>query len=95
MYLGADLSYVNEVEQLGGVFFEDGSARDPFAILQGRGANIARVRLWHTPTWTAYSTLSDVQRTITRAKALGMAVMLDIHYSDTWADPAKQIIPAA
>lgn len=95
MYLGADLSYVNEIEDYGGVFYDNGHAKDPFLILKEHGANVVRVRLWHTPTWTQYSTFADVQRTIQRAKALGMAVLLDIHYSDTWADPAKQIIPAA
>lgn len=93
MYLGADLSYVNEVEACGGVFYQNGQSVDPFALLQSRGANIVRVRLWHTPTWTRYSDLLDVQRTIRRAKDLGMTVLLDFHYSDTWADPGKQIIP--
>jgi arabinogalactan endo-1,4-beta-galactosidase len=95
MFLGADLSYVNEVEDRGGVFYQNGHAQDPFHILKERGANIVRVRLWHTPTWTAYSNFADVQRTIRRAKALDMAVLLNFHYSDTWADPGKQIIPAA
>jgi arabinogalactan endo-1,4-beta-galactosidase len=95
MFLGADLSYVNEVEDRGGVFTHNGCADDPFRILKAHGANIVRVRLWHTPTWTAYSNFADVQRTLRRAKALDMATMLDIHYSDTWADPGKQIIPAA
>jgi len=95
MYLGGDLSYVNEVEDNGGRFYQSGQPKDPFTILSQHGANIVRVRLWHTPTWTAYSNLADVQRTIRRAKALGMVILLDFHYSDTWADPAKQIIPAA
>lgn len=95
MYLGADISYVNEVEDNGGLFYHKGQAKDPFQILTQHGANIARVRLWHNPTWTQYSNLADVERTIRRSKALGMAVLLDFHYSDTWADPAKQIIPAA
>jgi arabinogalactan endo-1,4-beta-galactosidase len=95
MYLGGDLSYVNEVEDHGAVFFDKGQAQDLFKIMKDYSANIVRVRLWHAPTWTAYSDLADVKRTIQRAKALDMAVMLDFHYSDTWADPAKQIIPAA
>ncbi len=95
MYLGADLSYINEVEDYGGVFYSGSQAKDPFAIFQEHGANIVRVRLWHTPDWTAFSTLSDVERTIQRAKEHGLNVLLDFHYSDTWADPAKQIIPSA
>ncbi len=96
MYLGADLSYINEVEDSGGIFYSEGSAADPFQVLRHAGANIVRVRLWHTPDhWSKYSTLADVERTIRRARALGYHILLDFHYSDTWADPAKQIIPAA
>jgi arabinogalactan endo-1,4-beta-galactosidase len=94
-YLGADLSYVNEMEDCGGQYRTQGELVDPFALFSQSGANLVRVRLWHTPTWTNYSTLADVKKTITRAKAQGMAVLLDFHYSDTWADPSKQIIPAA
>ncbi len=94
-YVGADLSYVNEMEDCGGQYRANGELVDPFALFSQYGANLVRVRLWHTPTWTQYSTLPDVKKTIARAKAQGMAVLLDFHYSDTWADPSKQIIPAA
>lgn len=95
MFLGADVSFINEVEDSGGVYFDGEIPVDPFILLASRGANIARARLWHTPTRTAYSTLADVKRTFRRAKAAGMTLMLDFHYSDDWADPAKQVIPAA
>jgi arabinogalactan endo-1,4-beta-galactosidase len=95
IYLGADLSYVNEMEAYGGQYRRNGQVCDPFRLFRDYGANLVRVRLWHTPTWTQYSTLSDVEKTIRRARALGMCVLLDMHYSDSWADPAKQIIPAA
>lgn len=94
-YLGVDLSYVNEMEDCGGEYRVDGEVTDPFEIFSDYGANLVRVRLWHTPTWTEYSTLVDVKKTIARAKALDMAVLLDFHYSDTWADPDHQTIPAA
>ncbi|WP_188151839.1 glycoside hydrolase family 53 protein [Teredinibacter waterburyi] len=94
-YLGADLSYVNEMEDCGASYQYQGEAIDPYLLFAQAGANIVRVRLWHTPAWTNYSTLADVTRTIQRAHAAGMQVLLDIHYSDTWADPEKQIIPAA
>jgi arabinogalactan endo-1,4-beta-galactosidase len=94
-YLGADLSYVNEMEAHGGQYRRNGQVIDPFRLFRDYGANLVRVRLWHTPTWTQYSTLSDVERTIRRARASGMSVLLDLHYSDSWADPARQIIPAA
>ncbi len=94
-YLGVDLSYVNEMEDCGGEYRVNGEVTDPFQIFSDYGADLVRVRLWHAPTWTDYSTLPDVKKTISRAKAHGMAVLLDFHYSDTWADPSKQIIPAA
>ena len=54
------------------------------------------MRLWNDPSeWTAYSDIKDVEKTIGRSKELGMDVLLNFHYSDTWADPGKQIIPAA
>ncbi len=94
-YLGADLSYVNEMDDCGAVFRVGGEPRDPYQIFADYGANLVRIRLWHTPDWTDYSTLEDVIRSLRRAQALGMDVLLDFHYSDTWADPGKQIIPAA
>lgn len=94
-YFGVDLSYVNEMEDCGAVYRVDGEPRDPYEIFHDAGANLVRLRLWHTPDWTEYSTLDDVTRAIERAKALDMTVLLDFHYSDTWADPGKQIIPAA
>jgi arabinogalactan endo-1,4-beta-galactosidase len=94
-YLGVDLSYVNEIEDCGGEYRVNGTLTDPFVLFSEYGANLVRVRLWHTPTWTEYSTLDDVKKSIGRAKAQGMVVLLDFHYSDTWADPGKQIIPAA
>lgn len=95
LYLGGDLSYVNEMEDCGGKFRDNGKEVDPYALFSERGANIVRVRLFHTPTWTRYSNLQDVTRTIRRSQAAGMKVLLDFHYSDDWADPGDQIIPAA
>ncbi|WP_268123084.1 glycoside hydrolase family 53 protein [Roseivirga pacifica] len=95
-YYGADLSYVNEMEDCGATYYNaDGDAQDPFEIFQQAGTNLVRVRLWHNAEWTDYSDLEDAKQTISRAKALGMNVLLDFHYSDDWADPAKQEIPAA
>lgn len=94
-YLGADLSYVNEMEDCGAVFYENQQAKYPFAIFSDHQANIVRFRLWHTPDWTEYSTLSDVMKSIGRAKNEGFSVLLDFHYSDTWADPGHQLIPTA
>ncbi|SNR56652.1 glycoside hydrolase family 53 protein [Lutibacter flavus] len=95
-YYGADLSYVNEMEECGAIYKDlNGATKDPFKIFNEAGANIIRVRLWHNPTWTNYSNYEDVKLTISRAKAEGMKVLLDFHYSDTWADPSTQEIPEA
>ncbi len=100
--MGVDLSYVNQVEDYGGVYRDSGKVKDCFRILKDYGANTVRVRLWHMPAWVGklnngklYYDLFGVEKTIRRAKEDGMAVSLDIHYSDTWADPQKQETPAA
>ena len=92
---GADMSYVNEMEDCGAVYRDGGEVRDPFEILADKGANLARFRLWHNPRWTDYSTLPDVIKSIRRARANGMKVLLNFHYSDDWADPQHQRISAA
>lgn len=95
-YYGADLSYVNEMLDCGAEYFtSDGEKKDPYEIFSEAGCNLVRLRLWHTPDWTDYSNFEDVKLAIERSKTLGMQVMLDFHYSDDWADPSKQKIPAA
>src|SRR4249919_1467278 len=51
--MGVDLSYVNQVEDYGGVYKDSGKVRDLFLIMKEHGANTVRVRLWHTPQWVA------------------------------------------
>jgi len=103
--MGADLSYINQIEDHGGVYYDSSRAQDPFRIFRNHGCNLVRVRLWNHPLWTRevygasgtrmYSDLLDAEKTIRRARESGMGVCLDLHYSDTWADPAHQDIPAA
>lgn len=95
LWLGGDLSYVNEMEDCGAVYRSRGKSVDPFALLKAKGGNIVRVRLWNDATWTKYSNYADVLKTIRRAKAAGMEVLLDFHYSDDWADGGKQLTPKA
>ncbi|MBI5929839.1 MAG: glycosyl hydrolase 53 family protein [Chloroflexi bacterium] len=94
-YFGVDLSYVNEMEDCGATYRVNGEPRDPYQIFADYGANLVRIRLWNNPTWTNYSNFDDVVRSLQRANALGLNVLLDFHYSDTWADPNHQTIPAA
>ena len=94
-YFGADLSYVNEMEDCGAIYRKDGQARDPYGLFAEMGTNLVRVRIWHDAEWTNYSDLDDARETIRRARAAGMEVLLDFHYSDDWADGDKQIVPKA
>lgn len=101
-FFGADLSYVNELEDCGVVYRETGVEKDPYAIFADHDFNLVRLRLWHTPSWydalnsgQRYSDLMDVARSIERAHAAGMQVLLNFQLSDNWADPSKQIVPAA
>ncbi|TXF86691.1 arabinogalactan endo-1,4-beta-galactosidase [Neolewinella aurantiaca] len=101
-YLGADLSYVNEMEDCGVRYEAGGLEEDPYTIFADAGANLVRLRIWHNPRWyddlndgNRYGDLADVKRSIARAKASGMSVLLDFHLSDTWTDPSRQIVPAA
>lgn len=101
-YFGSDLSYVNEMEDCGAVYTQDGEAQNIFGLFAVQGANLIRLRLWHTPSWydqlnagKRYSDLDDVRHAILRAKTAGLQVLLDFHLSDTWADPGHQVVPAA
>ncbi len=101
-FRGADLSYINEMEDCGAVYRENGQAKDPYAIFAENGCSLVRLRLWHTPSWYdtlnqghRYGDFADVRRSIQRARALNMPVLLDFHLSDFWADPGRQLAPAA
>ncbi|MCU4164818.1 glycoside hydrolase family 53 protein [Carboxylicivirga caseinilyticus] len=100
---GVDLSYVNQVEDHGGIYKEDGTKVDPYELFSKKGANVVRLRIWNNPEWIyqvygedtpLYSGYNDVKKSIERAKANGMAINLDFHYSDIWADPQHQKVPS-
>ncbi len=101
-YFGADLSYVNEMEECGAIYTVEGESRDVFSIFNEYGCNLVRLRLWHTPSWydglnagQRYSDFADIRTSIGRARSEGMQVLLAFHLSDTWADPGHQVAPAA
>jgi arabinogalactan endo-1,4-beta-galactosidase len=94
MMLGADLSFTQQEEAAGTHFTDAGKASDPVRILRAHGGNYVRMRLWLNPP-PGYSDLTNSLALARRAKAAGMKVYLDIHYSDFWADPQHQDIPAA
>lgn len=103
--MGADLSYVNQILDHGGTYRDSGAVENPYKIFSDYGTDVVRLRLWHDPEWTAelyegdddpmYNDREDVTDAIRKAKEQGMAVNLDFHYSDTWADPDQQNIPGA
>ncbi len=103
--MGADLSYVNQILDFGGAYRDSGKIEDPYYIFKKYGSNVIRFRLFHNPVWTKeiygangtrmYNDFYDVKEGITMAKAEGLKVCLDFHYSDSWADPSKQVVPDA
>jgi len=91
---GVDISILYQVEQNGGVFYENGIEKDPIEIFKDHGVNVVRLKLWHTPILD-YNGLPRVLQMAQRIDTLGLDLMLDIHYSDTWADPGNQTKPSA
>ena len=91
---GADISMLNQVEDNGGLFYENGIQVDPIQIFKNKGINTARIKLWHSPTLN-YNNLESVLEVADRAKNVGLDLLLNFHYSDTWADPSSQTKPSA
>ena len=94
--VGADVSFVTEVEALGVALRDPTGApvEDLLTFYAAQGMSHIRLRLWHTPAGP-YSGLADVLTLARRAHAAGLGLLLDLHYSDHWADPGKQAKPAA
>ena len=91
---GADLSWVTELESRGYRWRDlAGAEKECFALMKSLGFNAVRLRVWVDPKdgWNAGADLAEKAR---RAAALRLPVMLDFHYSDSWADPGKQFKPA-
>ncbi|HKX27943.1 MAG TPA: arabinogalactan endo-1,4-beta-galactosidase [Blastocatellia bacterium] len=98
--LGADVSSLHKSEDLGGIYLDDrdggGLRRSPSAleILAGHGASHIRLRVWVNPA-DGYHEKRELLEMARRAKAAGLKLLVDIHYSDTWTDPGQQRKPAA
>ena len=101
--MGADLSYATQMANNGYTFRDSGKVKDEFIIFRDYGCNTVRIRLFVNPQTCVngsggtdvYARLANVEALIARAKALHLAVNLDLHYSDCWADPGNQYTPAA
>ena len=97
---GIDVSSLAEVEACGGRFYHDGQESDLLEIAAGNGVNLVRLRLWVNPYDAAGQGYlgggNDLETDLAlarRATSHGMQIMVDLHYSDFWTDPRKQVLP--
>ena len=92
---GADISWLTQMEQAGYAFYNaSGVAMDCMQLMQSLGINTIRLRVWVNPAG-GWNGNADLVKKALRAKKLGLRILIDFHYSDTWADPANQTKPAA
>lgn len=97
LLLGGDISALARLEQGGAVYRDGASTTTAIAALRAHGANLFRLRIFLAPNGDEVQ-VNDLAYTIALAKrvtASGAQLLLDFHYSDTWADPATQTTPAA
>jgi len=99
---GADLSHLKFFEDRDIVYRAENGPRDALAIFRDRGLNCARLRLFTSSAQQAdddpYNAINNLAYTVplaVRVKNAGLQLLLDFHYSDSWADPGKQTKPAA
>ncbi len=96
---GADVSWLPQMETTGYKFYDaDAKPKDCLQLLKERGMNTIRLRVFVNPSSHKTNGHCSAKETVAmavRAKKLGMRIMIDFHYSDTWADPAHQDKPAA
>ena len=93
--MGADISSLKKSEELGGVYaYEDGAKGDALKILKDHGMNYARIRVW-VDSPDGYHGKEQLLEMAKRLKQNQIKLLVDFHYSDTWADPGKQFKPAA
>ena len=92
---GADISWASEMEAEGRKFrLKDGKEADLLSVLRASGINSIRLRVWVDP-YKGWSGKDDVLAMARRVSNAGLALMVDFHYSDFFADPSRQQIPAA
>jgi len=100
--LGADISFLPELENRGMKFSDNGTPGDAIQIMKAHGFNYIRLRIFNAPAnpkgYSPNKGFCDLEHTkamAKRIKAAGMKFLLDFHYSDYWADPQQQNKPAA
>jgi len=94
---GADVSWLTQMEAEGQKFYDNnGTEMDCMELLKSLGVNAIRLRAWVDPSASdGWCNTADLVTKAVRAKNLGMKILIDLHYSDWWADPGKQNKPAA
>ena len=92
---GADISWVTQMEEDGVEFYNaTGKETECTELMKELGFNSIRLRVWVDPE-DGWCNSEDVLEKAFRAYNLGMRLLIDFHYSDTWADPSNQTPPAA
>ena len=96
-YKGADISWLTEMESKGHKFYNvNEQERECTALMKEYDMNAVRLRVWVDPSkHNNWCNKEDLLVKAKRAKDLDMDIMVNFHYSDWWADPAKQNIPAS
>ncbi|TAF69931.1 MAG: arabinogalactan endo-1,4-beta-galactosidase [Flavobacterium sp.] len=96
---GADVSWLPQMEATDYRFYDtDGKEKECLQLLKERGMNTIRLRVFVNPSQDKTNGHCSKEETVAmalRAQKAKMRIMIDFHYSDTWADPAKQAKPAA
>ncbi len=100
--LGADISFLPQLEAQGKKFYDKGIQKDAIQILKDHGFNYIRLRIFNDPAADSgyspgqgFCDLEHTKQMAKRIKAADLKFLLDFHYSDTWADPGKQYKPEA
>lgn len=92
---GADVGWLSEMEASGRIWRDSlGIQKDLLDILPDYCINSIRLRVWVNPT-NGWSGKQDVINLAKRAVDKGYRLMVDFHYSDSWADPGQQTKPTA
>ncbi len=92
---GADISWLTEMEANNHLFYDStGKQEDCIILMKNLGINAIRLRAWVNPS-DGWCNTEDLLRKAIRAKNADMRIMIDLHYSDVWADPGHQSKPAA
>lgn len=99
--IGADISFLPQLEDEGMKFYDKGVEKDAVELLKNHGFNYIRLRIFVSPEHPkgyspgkGYCGFEQTLAMAKRVKDSGLNLLLDFHYSDYWADPQQQFKPA-